>query len=91
MFEWLKSPWIFFAGALIVGVAMQLLIPRHRWIAVALTIPLPIALLTFTIWWRIWDKDALWALGYIIAVIICFGASMLSIPAADFTRRLLHR
>jgi hypothetical protein len=67
------------------------LIPRHRWIAVALTIPLPIVLLTFTIWWRIWDKDPFWALGYIMAILICFAGAMFSIPAADFTRRLLHR
>ncbi|KUR80530.1 hypothetical protein AQZ49_00210 [Novosphingobium sp. FSW06-99] len=88
MIEWLKDPWSLFAGTFIVGVVMQVLLPRQRWFAAVLSTAAPIALLTFTIWWRIWDKDALWALGYVIAVIICFAASMPSIPAAQIARRL---
>ncbi|WP_226017527.1 hypothetical protein [Novosphingobium sp. FKTRR1] len=80
-----------FAATFIAGLLAQMIFPRQRWIAAAVIAVSPLALLTATIWWGVWERDALYAVAYFIALLICCGASISSLLMVDVGRRTLRK
>jgi hypothetical protein len=44
-----------------------------------------------TNWPLLWQQDALWAIAYVMALLICCGASLASVQAVDGVRRALRK
>jgi len=90
MVAWL-SPWSLFGVTFVAGLFAQMVLPRQRW-SVALVIAVaPLAFLTATIWWRVWERDALFAVAYLVAFLLSCGASISSLLAVDGARRALRK
>lgn len=90
MATWL-NPWSLFGATFVAGLLAQTVFPRQRW-SMALVIALaPLALFTATIWWRIWEYDALYVIAYLVALMICCGASIFSLLMVDLGRRTFRR
>ena len=90
MAAWL-NPWSLFGATFVAGLIAQMVFPRQRW-SVALVIALaPLALLTATSWWRVWEHDALYVIAYFVALMICGGASISSLLMVDVGRRTFQR
>jgi len=81
------NPWALFGATFLAGLLAQMVFPRQRW-SVALVVALgPLAFLTATIWWRIWEHDALYIIAYFVALMICGGGSISGLLMADIGRR----
>lgn len=78
MEAWL-TPWSLFGATFIVGVFAQMIFPRKRWSVAVVAAFAPLAFLTATVWWEIWEHDALFAVAYLVALLICCGASISSL------------
>ncbi|WP_242138077.1 hypothetical protein [Sphingomonas sp. TREG-RG-20F-R18-01] len=85
------NPWSLFAATFIAGVLAQVIFPRHRWGAAVFIAIVPLVILTATIWWDVWAHDALYAVGYLVGLFICSGASILSLLAVEGGRRALGK
>lgn len=85
------NPWLLCGATFVAGLLAQMIFPRHRWgVAIVIAVA-PLFLLTATIWWRVWEHDALYLIAYIVALLICCGASLLSLLAVEAARRVLRR
>ncbi|QBM75851.1 hypothetical protein E2E30_08750 [Sphingomonas sp. AAP5] len=80
-----------FAATFIAGLLVQMIFPRQRWIAAAVIAVGPLAALTATVWWGVWDRDPLYAVAYFTALLICCAASISSLLMVDVGRRTLRR
>ena len=90
MADWL-NPWSLAGATFVTGLFTQIVFSRQRWRAVVIIAVAPLILLTATIWWRIWEQDALWVIAYVMALLICCGASLSSLLAVDGARRSLRK
>ena len=86
MAAWL-NPWSLFGATFVAGLLAQIVFPRPRWSVALVIVIAPLALLTASIWWRIWEHDALYGLAYVLALLICCGASISSVLMVDVGRR----
>lgn len=85
------NPWTLFAATFIAGLLAQMMFARRRWIAAAVIAVAPLVLLTATIWRGIWERDALYAVAYLIALLICCAASISSLLMVNVGMRVLRR
>lgn len=53
-----------FVMTFLTGVMLQLFFRQHRNVVAAMVALGPIAFLTVTIWWRLWEREALWVIAY---------------------------
>lgn len=90
MAAWLNL-WSLFGATFVAGLLAQIAFPRERWSVALVIVIAPLALLTATIWWRIWEHDALYGLAYVVALLICCGASISSVLMVDVGRRTFRR
>jgi hypothetical protein len=90
MGAWL-NPWSLFGTTFVAGLFAQMAFPRQRWSAALAIAVAPLAFLTVTIWWRVWERDALYAVAYFFGLLICGGASISSVFTVDAGRRSLRK
>ncbi len=90
MVAWL-NPGSLFMATFVAGLLAHIAFPRQGWSTALVIAVAPLVFLTATIWWRIWEQDALWAVAYLIVLMICCGASLSSMLAVAGVRWLLRR
>lgn len=81
------SPLVLFVAVFGLAFVLQILIPTHRILVAVATTVLPVAMAFSTVWWRIWDRDALWIIGFAMVFLECTAASVVAALAAERARR----
>ncbi|OYY67389.1 MAG: hypothetical protein B7Y47_16725 [Sphingomonas sp. 28-63-12] len=81
---WLTKPLAMFAVALAIGFLGDVILPRHRPFIGTVAMLMPILLLTATVWWRIWEHDALFAVAYGSALGLTSFGTLMGIILADW-------
>jgi hypothetical protein len=72
------GPLFLFITVFAAGLVVQSVFTGHRLAAAVMTTLTPLVIIMLTVWWGIWDHDALWIVGVFFAFLDCAAASIAS-------------